>query len=57
MCKNGFVTVKYNGAVISKKKKARLAPGEMESVVIKKSELEKFEVDGILEISAEGENE
>lgn len=51
--KNAKVTVKYNGNEIISKKRPRLAPGEMENVIIKNDMLKKFAPDGVIEISVE----
>ena len=52
--KNAKIVVKYNGEEILSRKKPRLAPGEMENVVIKNDVLKSFEPDGVIEISVEG---
>lgn len=51
--KNAKTVVKYNGEEIISKKRPRLAPGEMENVVIKNDMLKKFSEGGKLEISVE----
>ena len=51
--KNAKTVVKYNGEEIISKKRPRLAPGEMENVVIKNEMLKKFSEGGKLEISVE----
>ena len=51
--KNAKTVVKYNGEEIISKKRPRLAPGEMESVVIKNDMLKGFAADGVIEISVE----
>lgn len=51
--KGASVVVKYNGYEIMRRKKPRLAPGEMENVVLKESELQKFAEGGLVEISVE----
>lgn len=51
--KNATVKVKYNGEEIISKKRPRLAPGEMENVIIKNDMLKKFSKDGVIEISVE----
>ena len=51
--KNATVKVKYNGNELISRKRPRLAPGEMESVVITKKMLNTFEKDGVIEISVE----
>ncbi|MBQ6265833.1 MAG: FAD-dependent oxidoreductase [Clostridia bacterium] len=51
--KGASVVVKYNGYEIMRRKKPRLAPGEMENVVLKESELAKFAEGGLVEISVE----
>ena len=51
--KNAKTVVKYNGEEIISKKRPRLAPGEMESVVIKNDMLKGFAPDGVIEISVE----
>ena len=52
--KNAKVVVKYNGEEILSRKRPRLAPGEMENVVIKNDVLKGFAADGVIEISVEG---
>ena len=51
--KNAVISVKYNGEEILRRKRPRLAPGEMENVILKKEMLEKFEADGVVEIGVE----
>ncbi|MBQ6267445.1 MAG: FAD-dependent oxidoreductase [Clostridia bacterium] len=51
--KNAAISVKYNGEEILRRKRPRLAPGEMENVILKKEMLEKFEADGLIEIGVE----
>ena len=51
--KNAYISVKYNGEEIQRRKRPRLAPGEMENVIIKKEMLEKFDADGVIEIGVE----
>ena len=51
--KNATVKVKYNGEEIISKKRPRLAPGEMENVLIKNDMLKSFSKDGVIEISVE----
>ena len=51
--KNAKTVVKYNGEEIISKKRPRLAPGEMESVIIKNDMLKGFAEGGIIEISVE----
>lgn len=51
--KNARIVVKYNGEEIISKKRPRLAPGEMENVVLKKEMLSGFYKDGIIEIAVE----
>ncbi|MBR4765612.1 MAG: FAD-dependent oxidoreductase [Clostridia bacterium] len=51
--KGASIVVKYNGYEIMRRKKPRLAPGEMENVVLKESELAKFAEGGLIEISVE----
>lgn len=51
--KNAKTVVKYNGEEIISKKRPRLAPGEMESVIIKNDMLKGFAADGVIEISVE----
>ncbi len=51
--KNAKTVVKYNGEEIISKKRPRLAPGEMESVIIKNETLKEFAPDGVIEISVE----
>lgn len=40
--KDRYITVLYDGAVVSKKKKKFLAPGEMEQVILKKESFADF---------------
>lgn len=51
--KNAKVVVKYNGNEILSRKRPRLAPGEMEDVLLKSDVLAGFEKDGVIEISVE----
>ncbi len=51
--KNARTVVKYNGEEIISKKRPRLAPGEMENVVIKNDMLKGFAEGGVIEISVE----
>lgn len=51
--KNAKTVVKYNGEEIISKKRPRLAPGEMENVIIKNEMLKNFTADGVIEISVE----
>ncbi len=51
--KNAKTVVKYNGEEIISKKRPRLAPGEMESVIIKNDMLKNFAEGGVIEISVE----
>ena len=51
--KNAKTVVKYNGEEIISKKRPRLAPGEMESVIIKNDMLRSFAEGGVIEISVE----
>lgn len=51
--KNAKIVVKYNGEEIISRKRPRLAPGEMENVVIKNDMLKGFAADGVIEISVE----
>ncbi len=51
--KNAKTVVKYNGETIISKKRPRLAPGEMESVIIKNDMLKGFAEGGVIEISVE----
>ncbi len=51
--KGASIVVKYNGYEIMRRKKPRLAPGEMENVILKESELQKFAEGGLVEISVE----
>ena len=51
--KNAKTVVKYNGETIISKKRPRLAPGEMESVIIKNDMLTGFAEGGVIEISVE----
>lgn len=51
--KNAKIVAKYNGEEIISRKRPRLAPGEMEDVLIKNDTLKKFSEGGIIEISVE----
>lgn len=51
--KNASIVVKYNGEEIARRKKPRLAPGEMENVILKQADLAKFAEGGTVEISVE----
>lgn len=51
--KNAKIVAKYNGEEIISRKRPRLAPGEMENVVIKNDMLRKFAEGGVIEISVE----
>ncbi len=51
--KNAKTVVKYNGEEIISKKRPRLAPGEMENVIIKNDILKGFVEGGVIEISVE----
>lgn len=51
--KNAKINVKYNGETIRSMKKIRLAPGEMENVIIKNDMLKNFDENGIIEIEVE----
>ncbi len=51
--KNAKTVVKYNGETLISKKRPRLAPGEMESVIIKNDLLKDFAEGGVIEISVE----
>ncbi len=51
--KNAKTVVKYNGEEIISKKRPRLAPGEMENVIIKNDMLKGFAAGGEIEISVE----
>lgn len=51
--KNAKINVKYNGEIIRSMKKVRLAPGEMENVIIKNAQLKTFDENGIIEIEVE----
>ena len=51
--KNAKTVVKYNGEEIISKKRPRLAPGEMENVIIKNDMLNNFAPGGEIEISVE----
>ena len=51
--KNAKVIVTYNGEELISKKRPRLAPGEMENVVIKSDMLKNFDENGIIEIQVE----
>ena len=51
--KNATVKVSYNGQEIISRKRPRLAPGEMENVLIKNDMLKSFSKDGVIEITVE----
>ncbi len=51
--KNAKIVAKYNGEVIISRKRPRLAPGEMEDVLIKNDMLKNFAEGGVIEISVE----
>ena len=51
--KNAKIVVKYNGEEIITKKRPRLAPGEMEDVLLKNDMLKNFAAGGKIEISVE----
>ncbi|MBQ2973918.1 MAG: FAD-dependent oxidoreductase [Clostridia bacterium] len=51
--KNAKIVAKYNGEVIISRKRPRLAPGEMEDVLIKNDMLKNFDEGGVIEISVE----
>jgi NADPH-dependent 2,4-dienoyl-CoA reductase/sulfur reductase-like enzyme len=51
--KNAKIVVKYDGEEIISKKRPRLAPGEMENVIIKNDMLKGFAEGGTIEISVE----
>ena len=51
--KNAKVVVTYNGETLISKKRPRLAPGEMENVIIKSDMLKNFDENGIIEIQVE----
>ena len=51
--KNAKIVVKYNGEEIISRKRPRLAPGEMEDVLIKNEMLKNFAEGGKIEISVE----
>ncbi len=51
--KNATVKVTYNGQEIISRKRPRLAPGEMENVLIKNDMLKSFSKDGVIEITVE----
>ncbi|MBQ2775209.1 MAG: FAD-dependent oxidoreductase [Clostridia bacterium] len=51
--KNAKIIVTYNGQEIISRKRPRLAPGEMENVVIKNDMLKNFDENGIIEIQVE----
>ena len=51
--KNAKIVAKYNGEEIISRKRPRLAPGEMEDVLIKNDMLKKFAEGGVIEISVE----
>ena len=52
--RNAKVVVKYDGKEILSRKRPRLAPGEMEDVLIKAEVLSTFAKGGVIEISVEG---
>ncbi len=52
--KNATVKVSYNGSELISRKRPRLAPGEMENVVIKNDMLKGFSEGGVIEITVEG---
>ena len=47
------IVVTYNGETLISKKRPRLAPGEMENVIIKSDMLKNFDENGIIEIQVE----
>ena len=47
------LAVTYNGETLISKKRPRLAPGEMENVIIKSDMLKNFDENGIIEIQVE----
>ncbi len=51
--KNAKIVAKYNGEEIISRKRPRLAPGEMEDVIIKNDMLKNFAAGGEIEISVE----
>ncbi|MBQ2847900.1 MAG: FAD-dependent oxidoreductase [Clostridia bacterium] len=51
--KNAKIVAKYNGEELIRRKRPRLAPGEMEDVVIKNDMLKNFAEGGVIEISVE----
>ncbi len=51
--KNAKIIVTYNGQEIISRKRPRLAPGEMENVIIKNDMLKNFDENGIIEIQVE----
>ena len=51
--KNAKIVAKYNGEEIISRKRPRLAPGEMEDVLVKNEMLKKFAEGGVIEISVE----
>ena len=51
--KNARIVAKYNGEELISRKRPRLAPGEMEDVVIKNDMLKNFAEGGVIEISVE----
>ncbi len=51
--KNAKIVAKYNGEEIISRKRPRLAPGEMENVIIKNDMLKSFAPGGQIEISVE----
>ena len=51
--KNAKIVAKYNDEEIISRKRPRLAPGEMENVVIKNEMLKNFAEGGVIEISVE----
>ena len=48
------ICLRFSRKLKLSRKKPRLAPGEMENVVIKNDVLKGFEADGVIEISVEG---
>jgi len=48
--KNAQVAVRYNGKELLRRKRPRLAPGEMEDILLKAAQLRKMEPGGVIEI-------
>lgn len=52
--KGASIVVKIDGQEVMRRKKPRLAPGEMENVIIKQADLSTYTEGGTIEISVEG---